>query len=110
MFGNVFPGDERSADYFLGIDPDGQTYWRHQGERHRQHRRSLVALAVAAAIFVVLALVAYAPFAWCVVALLPFVALEWWQARRTRPTGTIPDGRPRPTVDVPLDTDRDRST
>ena len=101
----MFTGDEGGADYHLGIDADGASYWRHQAERHRQHRRSVVSLIVAMAILIVFAFAWFPPFAWCAVALIPFLALESWQARRTRPTTKIPDYRPLPTVEVPLDTE-----
>jgi len=106
MFGNMWGHDDASSSYFIGPDADGESYWANQAERHHQHRRSLIALLVAIGAILLLALIIHPTLAWCAVFLLPFVALEWWLARCSRPTSKIPDYRPPDPVEITLDDTR----
>jgi len=97
--------DDASSTYFIGPDPDGVAYWQHQTERHDEHRRSMISLTVAIGAILLLALVIDPVLAWCAAFLIPFLGIQWWLARRSRPTSKIPDYRPPGTADVPLESD-----
>lgn len=97
--------DDASSTYFIGPDADGVAYWQHQTERHGEHRRSVISLTVAIGAILLLALVVDPVLAWCAAFLIPFLGIQWWLARRTRPTMKFPDFRSPDPVDVPLDRD-----
>lgn len=89
------------------VSPPGDDMdWAGDVERqHAQHRRQVVVLAVMTAAIFVLAIIVAPAVAGFALFIVPWLLLELWNVRRTRPRMRIPDFRPPETVEIELDSD-----
>jgi hypothetical protein len=86
--------------------PDDDLDWAGDPDRRRaQHRRHIIVLTTLITASVVLAVVVHSAILGFNLFFVPFLLLEMWMFRRSRPTSKIPDFRPPDTVEVELDPD-----
>lgn len=91
------------AHPILTASADSPEYWDELAERHAEHRRHVIGLAISGALLLVGGFVVHSSLAVLALLLIPFLALELFMVRQSRPTMKIPDYRRSPTVEVELD-------